>query len=130
MSGFFDTNLLIYAIAGDAARMDAARDRLLEGGAISTQVLNEFVSVSRRKLKRSWVDIEAALALVRAMNLTILPLTLKVHERAVALARDHDLNIYDALIVAAAVDSRCSILWTEDLTDGQRFDGLTIRNPF
>ena len=130
MNGFFDTNVLIYATAGDPDRMQAARDRLLDGGVISTQVLNEFVSVSRGKLKRSWTDIESALALIRAMKLTILPVTLKVHERGFGLARDHNLHIYDAMIVAAALESMCSVLWTEALSDGQRFGALTIRNPF
>jgi predicted nucleic acid-binding protein len=32
--------------------------------------------------------------------------------------------------VAAALSARCSILYSEDLQDGQKIDQLTIRNPF
>ncbi|WP_292994765.1 hypothetical protein [Nitrosomonas sp.] len=36
----------------------------------------------------------------------------------------------DALIVAAALESGCTRLYTEDLQHGQKIDGLVIENPF
>ena len=39
-------------------------------------------------------------------------------------------SIYDAMVVAAAVNARCSTLWTEDLQHRQKIQHLTIRNPF
>jgi predicted nucleic acid-binding protein len=47
-----------------------------------------------------------------------------------AYARDHGFAFYDALIVAAASRSRCSVLYTNEMRDGQAIDGLTIRKPF
>ena len=38
--------------------------------------------------------------------------------------------MYDALIVAAALQANCDVLYTEDLQHGQKFGGLSIRNPF
>jgi predicted nucleic acid-binding protein len=40
------------------------------------------------------------------------------------------LSWYDSLIVSAAQQSGCNILYTEDLQDGQKFGALTIQNPF
>ena len=37
---------------------------------------------------------------------------------------------YDAMILNSAIESGCSILWTEDFQDGQRFGDLVIRNPY
>lgn len=48
---FFDTNILIYAIAANDPRSQHAEELLAAGGAISVQVLNEFASVARRKLQ-------------------------------------------------------------------------------
>jgi predicted nucleic acid-binding protein len=57
-------------------------------------------------------------------------LTVAIHASAVALARDHKLSFYDALIVAAAVDAGCLVLFTEDLQDGRKFGAVTVENPF
>ena len=61
MTVFLDTNLFVYAMSGDA-RGIVARDRLSAGGVISAQVLNEFVRVSRKKLRLDWAIVAASLA--------------------------------------------------------------------
>jgi len=61
VTAFFDTNVLVYAMTG-GPRGGVARGRLRHGGVISTQVLNEFVRVSRKKLELDWSIVEAALA--------------------------------------------------------------------
>jgi predicted nucleic acid-binding protein len=58
------------------------------------------------------------------------PLTAELHETAVGIARDRGFSIYDSLIVAAALRAGCSILYSEDLQEGQTIEQLTIRNPF
>jgi predicted nucleic acid-binding protein len=53
MSGtdaFFDTNVLLYLLSGDASKADRAEALVAAGGIISVQVLNEFASVASRKL--------------------------------------------------------------------------------
>ena len=93
------------------------------------QVLNEFTSLARRKLALSWVETEEVLQALKA-NLEVVPVTLNVHERAVALASAHDLNIYDASILAAAMENGCDVVVSEDMQHGQTFTGLRIENPF
>jgi predicted nucleic acid-binding protein len=127
---FLDTNVLIYAFAENDRRSETAEALLAVGGVISIQVLNEFVNVSRRKLAREWAEIESAVEVLRALLDPPIPLTLDLHEVAVAHARDHGFAFHDALIVAAASRAGCGILYTEDMLHGQTIGGLTIRNPF
>ena len=57
--------------------------------------------------------------------------TIEIHEAALKIAEKHGYNIYDALVVSAALEAGCVTLYSEDLHDGQTIDGqLTIRNPF
>jgi predicted nucleic acid-binding protein len=129
VKAFFDTNILVYAATSDAKKRQAA-DCLGRGGTISVQVLNEFVHVARRKLRHDWPQIELALGIFRASLDDIVPVTIDTHTCAVSFARDHGLSIYDALIVAAAIEAGCDTLFTEDLQHGRKFGGLTIVNPF
>ncbi len=130
VSGFVDTNILVYAFAADDPRSARAEALIADGGIIGVQVLNEFTNVARRKLQWPWAQIEAALRVIEELFGPARPLTTAVHARAVKLARDHKLSFYDALIVAAAMDAGCNVLYSEDLQHGQRFEGLTIENPF
>ncbi len=57
-------------------------------------------------------------------------LTPRIHLAALPWARDHNVNIYDALIIAAAIDANCDILFSEDMQDGRHFGRLQIVNPF
>lgn len=126
---FLDTNIVVYLLSGEAAKADTAERLVAAGGVVSTQVLNEFVSVARRKIALGWAEIEEILGALKA-NLDIVPVTLGIHERAVALAAAHDLNFYDALIVAAALQSGCDRVVSEDLQNGQTFGSLKVQNPF
>ena len=46
------------------------------------------------------------------------------------LARDHQLGIWDAVILASAADAGCRLLLSEDLQDGFSWSGVTVANPF
>ena len=127
---FLDTNILVYAFASNDPRSGRAEALLAAGGVISVQVLNEFVNVSRRKLRREWAEIEDALGVLRTILDPPIPLTIKLHEAAVWLARDHGFPFYDSLIITAAIRAGCGILYSEDMQHGQTVDGVTIRNPF
>jgi predicted nucleic acid-binding protein len=60
----------------------------------------------------------------------VVPLTADTHGIALGLARDHGFAFYDALILAAATESGCDILYSEDMQHDRVIGGLTIRNPF
>lgn len=128
---FFDTNILIYAAAQNDARTTRAEQLLSSGGVISVQVLNEFVSVARRKILMPWTEVIEALDAFRVLCPSPLPVGIEMHEAALKIAAGYSLNIYDALVVAAALQAGCAVLYSEDLQDGQVIDQkLTIRNLF
>ena len=125
---FFDTNVLLYLLSVDA-KADKAEALLTGGGVVSVQVLNEFVSVAFRKLKMSWQEIRDVLATIRAIC-EVVPVTVEIHETGLAIAERYGLSIYDSLILAAAKQAGCRMVYSEDMQDGQAVQGVTIRNPF
>jgi len=128
---FFDTNVLIYAVAENDPRGPRAEALLASGGVVSVQVLNEFVSVARRKLRMPWKDVTEALGAIRVLCPSPVAITTAIHEAALRIAEDYGYGIYDALVVSAALQAECGTLCSEDLQDGQVIDGkLTIQNPF
>lgn len=100
------------------------------GGALSVQVLNEFVAVARGKLKKNWEEIRRALDVLRIFCPEPVPLTIEIHKRGVNIAERYGYSIFDSLVLAAALHAGASTLYSEDMRDGQTIDGLTIRNPF
>ena len=127
---FFDTNVVLYAFREGDTRSQVAEALLAEGGIISVQVLNEFVAVALRELNKNWREVRRALNILRALCPQPIPLTIETHERALLVAERYGYSIFDSLIIAAAVVSGASTLYSEDMRDGQKIDGLTIRNPF
>ena len=127
---FLDSNIIVYAF-GEDQRNATAVGLLAEGGAISVQVLNEFVNVARRKLHFEWSQIEDALTAIRTLATAIYPIDDEVHTNAVGLAKTYGFSFYDALIVAAALKAKCTVLYSEDMQHGRIVeDQLEIRNPF
>jgi predicted nucleic acid-binding protein len=127
---FFDSNIVIYCVALGDPRSEAAQRLLFAGGHVSVQVLNEVVNVSRRKLGKSWAEIEAILDALRLICEQVWPVTEEAHRLALVVALRYGLQIYDAMIVASATLGGCDTLYSEDMQDGQRIGGFTIRNPF
>lgn len=127
---FFDTNILVYTVARNDPRQERSLALLGVGGVVSVQVLNEFVSAVRRKVRLPWSDVRAALEWFRALCPNPLPVSIRTHDEAIAIAVRYGYHIYDSLVVASALEAECDILYSEDLQDGQVVEGLTIRNPF
>jgi predicted nucleic acid-binding protein len=127
---FVDSNVLVYAFSTDP-RAEAARAVLERGCTTSVQGLNEFANVARRKLGMTWAEVREALASVRVLCRTILPLDIATHSEALRIAERYGYAVFDALIVASALRAGSDTLWSEDMQDGVIIDGrLRIANPF
>lgn len=127
---FIDTNVLLYLLSGDTAKADCADRVVHAGGTISVQVLNEFAAVASRKLKMSNREICEVLAAVGAVCLVV-PLTEETHILGMQVSKRYRLSIYDAMIVAAALEAGCKTLWSEDMHHGLVVEKrLVIQNPF
>lgn len=127
---FLDTNVLVYAVTTDR-RAAAARALLGRGCVTSVQGLNEFANVARRKLGMSWREVREALAAIRTLCRTIVPVDIETHLDALRIAERHRYAIFDALMIAAALRADCTVLYSEDMQDGMAIGGrLRIVNPF
>jgi len=127
---FFDTNVLLYLLSVDQNKADRAEAELTAGGSVSVQVLNEFASVASRKLGMPIPEIREALAAIRAVC-RVEPVSEDTHDLGLKVAERYGLSVYDSMIVASALLAGCKSLLTEDMQDGQTFDGrLKVRNPF
>lgn len=127
---FLDSNILVYAFSADP-RSARAEELLSSGCTIGVQGLNEFANVARRKLGMSWVELCDAFAALRVLCPVVVPLDVETHSVGIRLAERYGLSVFDGLMVAAAVKSSCTTLWSEDMQDGLMIDAsLRIVNPF
>ncbi len=59
------------------------------------------------------------------------PITVETHESALQVAERHNYSMFDALIIASALEAGSDTLWSEDMHHGMTIDGrLRIANPF
>ena len=129
-----DTNLLAYAEGVNTSELrDAAVDviRRLPNDApvLPVQVIGELFSVLVRKGRRSREQAHKAI-LVWCDSYPLIETTPAVMLRAAELARNHQLDIWDAVILAAASQAGCRVLLSEDMQSGLTWGGVTIANPF
>ena len=133
---FVDTNVLVYAFEKDDSPKRRASQRLLnelmeeDRLRVSAQILQElFVTLTRKVRQRC--SNEEALAVLE--DLSAWPLTVVDYaaiRAAVGLADQAKLSFWDALVVVGAARAGATVLYTEDLNDGQEILGIQIRNPF
>ncbi|HMT17784.1 MAG TPA: PIN domain-containing protein [Ottowia sp.] len=133
---FFDTNVLVYAVdAGDPARRERALNRLARAASegtvvLSTQVLQEFYAITTRKLQPPLPAPEAAAQVQRLCAFQVMGSTAQSVQAAIALAQEHQLQWWDALILEAALRAGADVLISEDGQAGRRFGRLVVENPF
>ena len=126
---FIDSNVILYLLSGDPVKADRVETILTKGGIISVQVLNEVTSVCSRKLKMHWDEIDAVLLAVKTAC-DVVPLTVESHEKTVEISRRYQLSFYDAHICASAILSGVDTVFSEDMQDRMKINGMTISNPF
>ncbi len=134
---FLDTNVFVRSFdrsAGqkaDAAAQLIRRALATQKGIISYQVVQEFFNVALRRFSRPMRLANAE----QNLSSVFRPL-LRVHSsqalyaEALRLQGQCRLTWRDSLIVSAAIQTQCDLLYSEDLQDGQRFGSLRVANPF
>ncbi|MDR3011854.1 MAG: PIN domain-containing protein [Chitinispirillales bacterium] len=131
MTYFLDTNIFIYAYS-EVFKKKKRSFELLGGLTCITsiQVLGEFSNVCFKKLNFSVENVNTALkeAMSYCDVITVNEITI-LH--AVFIKERYGYSYYDCLVIAAALESKCSILYTEDMQHGQIIENsLKIINPF
>ena len=134
---FLDTNIFVYTFDSrepkkKARAQDLVSDALTRGrGVISHQVVQEFLDVATQKFANPLSESDALVYLDRVLGplCEVLP-TLELYRHTIGLAARWKYSFYDSLIIAAALQSECTLLYTEDLQHGQEVEGVTLTNPF
>lgn len=128
---FVDTNIWIYAHLRkpNEPRHALALDLVsaLNDGVVSPQVMAEYYNVMLRSGQTDrWIqeNLDTILSYVRLQ-----PLTEAVVRNAWRIRNRYGFSIWDSQVVAAALESGCDTLYTEDMQSGQVIEGLTVINP-
>lgn len=126
-----DTNVLIYLHdVSNASKRSIALNLLADNPHIPSQVISEYLNTTRRLLSLSKEELLAQAAALFA-GCTIIPVLPDTLARAAALAKRYQFQLFDAVIVAAALQAGCGILYSEDMHHGLVVESaLTITNPF
>lgn len=130
----FDTNILAYAEGlGDAAHRDNTMSLIeripQENVLLPAQALGELYRVLTGKAKRA-SDSARNTILQWADSFETVDSTWTAFQSAFDLAVDHQLSLWDALILSVSAENRCRILLTEDLQHGFTWRGVTVINPY
>jgi predicted nucleic acid-binding protein len=134
---FLDTNIFVYAFDSTAPEKKALARRLIMKavesgqGVISFQVAQEFFNVATRKFKIPFTVHDG----VRYLQSVFAPLceifpSIEFYQEALEIQERWQLAYYDSMIVTAALNADCEILYSEDLQHGFKIRNHTIENPF
>lgn len=131
-SAFLDTNILVYAAAGDRddpVKAEIARQLMAHGDfGISFQVLQEFYVTCRRIDALTAQELDAWIR--NLLQFECADGTPELFMEAVRLARRYHISYWDAAIVAAAAQLGATMLYTEDLSHRQTYGTVAAINPF
>jgi predicted nucleic acid-binding protein len=133
---FLDTNVIVYAYDKSAGEKHIKAKKILIDlwesgfGVISIQVLKEFYVTVTQKIPNV-LKTEVAEEIIS----DFLSWEVVVNDgynilEAISIQRRYRFSFWDSLIIAAAQESGCSLLYTEDLSSGQKIKDLQIKNPF
>ena len=132
---FVDTNILIYAVSpapDEAEKRRIAQDLLSQDDlALSVQVLQEFYHQVTRPTRPHALTHAQAMEFVRIVGeFPVQELTFDLFLAAVSISRRFRLSYWDGAILAAARARGCEVLYSEDMSAGQDYDGTRVINPF
>jgi predicted nucleic acid-binding protein len=129
-----DTNILVYAEGLNGNTKKLFTLDLIEGLpqdqiVLPVQALGELFNVLVKKARIAPAEARLAILYWRD-SYSLVETTAKVMIAASDLAAQHQMSIWDSVILAAAADAGCRLLLSEDMQDGFTWNGVTIANPF
>jgi len=133
---FLDTNIIAYTFDKTAPEKQTVSQQLVEKalsneGVISYQVIQEFINLALRKFSPPMTERQAKryLQTVLLQICDYYPADI-FFERSLDVRERWQFGWYDSLIIAAALELGCDVLYSEDLQHEQKIETLTIINPF
>ena len=130
---FIDTNIIIYCYSNSEMEKRIICQKLFETYSelnISKQVINEMTNILFKKFKLSSFDIKNTIEQISNIVFTC-DFNFDTQIKAIELKDKYNLQYYDALIIATALENNCNIIFSEDMQHNQIIENkLTIINPF
>ena len=134
---FLDTNIIVYTFdPSQPQKQKIARDLMKialdkSTGSISYQVIQEFLNVATQKFESPLTLLDSQIFLSTVLEpLCEVYASIDLFQRALEISEQWRYSFYDSLIIAAALQNNCSILYSEDLKTGRIIQDLEIINPF
>ncbi len=133
---FVDTNILVYAHDRSAGKKHERARGLVEQlwttseGALSTQVLQELCINLRRKMANPFSQEEVREVIQDYLRWRVVVNTPESVLQALDIEARHKISFWDALILQAAESSGASVVYSEDLSSGQKYGAVLVVNPF
>ena len=129
-----DTNVLVYAEGfGDDVRCQSAGELIAKFKPtdliVAVQVLGELSRVLTSKMKKSGSEVRDLL-MSWSDGVVVADTTWTAFQSAMDLSVDHQISMWDALILAVAAENKCRLLLSEDFQNGFTWRGVTVVNPF
>lgn len=135
VDSLLDTNVIIYLLDESHPEKYQCAEKLVESAlqsrecCISPQVVQETLNVATRKLGFSQTDANRLLDQILLPLCRNLPIN-QLYQRGLDIKFRYQYSFYDALIIAAALETGCKTLFSEDLQHGHTIEQLMIVNPF
>lgn len=132
---FLDTNLLVYLYDENEIEKQKSVITFLKSlrkkqqAVLSVQTLGEFFNVTTKKLKISKEQSMFFCNEIRHMY-PVYEISTENVFHAMQISKTTNFSYWDSLIIAMAIDTDCSVLYSEDLNPGQQVEGVRIINPF
>ena len=129
-----DTNILVCSMDARDARKQAQALAILKASLrldcpLALQAIGEFHAAAMRKLRLSAVSArERSLALLKSFE--VFAHSASAIRTALDASCEGNFSFWDAVLLASAAESGCSVLFSEDMHDGARLGSIVVRNPF
>ena len=129
---FIDSNIIVYSHSDfDKKKQKKSQSIIAENiTVVSTQVVQETSNILKRKFNNSWSEV--IVVIDEVINNNILHInSFDTIKKAFYIADKYKFSFCDSLIIAAALECNCKILYSEDMQHKQIIENsLTIINPF
>jgi predicted nucleic acid-binding protein len=133
---FLDTNIIVYAHDRSSGSKHAAAKEIMDNlwesrrGVLSVQVLQEFFVCVTKKISKPLLIKNARVVLEYLSTWDVVTNDKYITLKAIDLQEKFRFPFWDSLVIQAAIQGQASILFSEDLPDGQAVKDLKIINPF
>lgn len=133
---FLDTNILVYSLESTSKKQSISQSLILTSissgnGVISTQVVQEFLNLAMGKFAEKTSSENTR----EFMQKVLFPLCqvytdFDLFSLALEIQTETRYAFYDSMILAAALQGGCHVLYSEDMQSGHKVRGLEIINPY